>query len=73
MSDLKCPTRVCYGHINIVGEWEDNDYCSFAAAECTTCPFPYWVIKRDGKLTIRHRDDDDDGMLFDNRDPSEIR
>ena len=69
---LECPTRVCSGHVDRVEEWRENDYCSFAEAECDKCPFLYWIVKRDNKLTIRYRDDDPGTDPFDQRS-SEIR
>jgi len=72
MPVLKCATKVCSGHVDVDGEWEENDYCSFVEAKCEQCLCLYWLVKRDGKLTVRDRDTNDNSELFDQRD-SEIR
>ena len=58
--------------MDIIGEWQENDFCSFVEAECKQCVFMYWFVKRDGRQTLRDRDKDDTIESFEQRS-SDIR
>lgn len=68
---LKCPTKACTAKVEITGDWQENNYCSFVEAECPQCLCSYWFIERDNQKTLRVRDINDD-TDFDQR-ISEIR
>lgn len=58
INPLDCPTPACSSIVELVSDWEDNEFCEYIKAECPSCLQLYWVVKRDNTKTLRDRYDD---------------
>jgi hypothetical protein len=62
---LVCPEPDCMVKVKLVNGSRENDFCKFQEAECPQCNQLYWLVKYDGKRTLRIREKDDDVEFFD--------
>jgi hypothetical protein len=63
---IKCTRPLCGndGKLELIGEWQSNDYCKYIMVLCPNCVGRYWMIKREGKYELKWRKD---GEAFDHR------
>jgi hypothetical protein len=50
--------------VKLVNSSRENDFCKFQEAECPQCNQLYWLVKYDGKRTLRIREEDDNLEFF---------
>lgn len=61
---LECPRPNCMVRVKLVSSSRENDFCKFQEAECPRCNQLYWLVKYDGKKTLRIREEDDNLEFF---------